>query len=108
MLLMTSIYVLDRCGFVEHWNPNNGSCIQTARSVQRGAVAGAQEFLHRGPPTDFREGLAHIRTQAELLPEMVSDSASALFGAAKELIDEGRETVLHWSRNQIDHWLSKF
>ena len=108
MLLMTSIYVLDRCGFTEHWSPNHGSCIQTARAVQRGAVAGASEFLHRGPPTTLREKLGFVRTQAELLPDLVSDYGAEFFGNAKDLIDEGREGALHWSRAQIDHWLSKF
>jgi hypothetical protein len=108
MLLMTSIYVLDRCGFMEHWNPNNGSCIQTARAVQRGAVAGASEFFHRGPPTTFSEHLAQIRTQTVLLPAAVLDFVGDFLANAKDLVDEGREGVLHWSRSQIDHWLSKF
>jgi hypothetical protein len=108
MILMTSIYVLDRCEFFEHWDPNNGSCIQTARAIQRGAVAGASELFHRGPPTTFREQLGQIRTQVELLPETMFDFTSDFFANAKDLIDEGRDGVLHWSRSQIDHWLSKF
>ena len=108
MLLMTSIYILDRCEFTEHWNPNHQTCIQTARSVQRGAVAGASELLHRGPPTTFAEKLASIRTRVELMPAAVFDFVQNSVTAARERIDEGREYVLHWSRTQIDLWLSKF
>jgi hypothetical protein len=84
MLLMTSIYVLDRCNFTDHWSPNNGSCIQTARSVQRGAVAGASEFFHRGPPKTLREHLAQLRTQIEFLPSQIFDATSDFLSSANE------------------------
>jgi hypothetical protein len=76
--------------------------------VQRGAVAGASELFHRGPPTRFRDRLAQIRTQAELFPEAVYDFTQNFLASAKSLVDEGREGVLHWSRNVIDRWLAKF
>ena len=87
--------------------PNDARCIQTTRSVQRGAIAGLQELVHGGKTSTFREHLHNIRKEAVLFPADAADFAEDRFHALRQTIDEGRSNTLRWCRAQVDFWLNK-
>ena len=109
LLLVASLYVLERCDFSEHLDPRHPTCVQAARSVRRGASAAVHEVLaERTPSQDFPTLLKKLRTEAEFLGTHLSDLTDDSIKGAQRWADNTRRDVIQWSRAQRDFWLSQF
>ena len=103
MLLVASLYVLERCDFTEHFDPRHPTCVQSARNVRRGAVAAVSEIVaERTPSKDFPAQLKKIRTEAELLGENLSDLKDDSIKGARRWADNTRRDIIQWSKELSD------